>query len=211
MEIGRLFIKRIIDVFGSFLALLFLSPILFLIAILIKLDSKGSIFYKQLRLGKEGQVFEIIKFRTMIVGAENIGDGLKVRGNQDSRITRIGRVLRDTSLDELPQLINVLKGDMSLVGPRPPVPHHPYNYEDYSEEQKVRFSMKPGITGLSQITVRNSVSWDERILIDLQYVKSFTIKMDIKIMIGTIFKLLKRENIYLSENQYTNCRRADND
>lgn len=132
----------------------------------------------------------------MIVNAENIGDGLFVKTEQDKRITKVGRILRATSLDELPQLWNVLVGDMSLVGPRPPVPYHPYKYEEYSEVQKKRFNMKPGMTGLAQVTVRNSVPWDERILADIEYVENFNILLDIKILFKTIQKVFARESIY---------------
>src|SRR5699024_3943227 len=114
----------------------------------------------------------------------------------DNRITKIGKFLRATSLDELPQLWNVCKGDMSLVGPRPPLPEHPCRYEDYSEFQKIRFNVKPGITGLSQVSVRNSVPWDGRILYDVEYVNKFSVWLDIKIILKTLKKLFKRESIY---------------
>jgi len=191
------FIKRLMDILGSMIGLILLSPFFLLIALSIKLTSKGPIFYKQERLGKNGKVFEIYKFRTMIVNAENIGDGLFVKTEQDKRITKVGRILRATSLDELPQLWNVLVGDMSLVGPRPPVPYHPYKYEEYSEVQKKRFNMKPGMTGLAQVTVRNSVPWDERILADIEYVENFNILLDIKILFKTIQKVFARESIYI--------------
>ncbi len=134
----------------------------------------------------------------MIVNAEKIGDGIKVKSENDERITKTGRFLRATSLDELPQLINVLKGDMSLVGPRPPVPYHPYNgFENYPEWAKKRFLMRPGMTGLAQVTVRNSVSWDERTEIDNRYIESFNIWFDIKILFKTLGKIFKAENIYM--------------
>jgi len=192
----NLFIKRLIDVLGSLVGLIIISPVLIIIAILIKLTSKGPILFRQERLGKDGKVFKIIKFRTMVVNAERIGDGLKVKSENDNRITKIGKHLRATSLDELPQLINVLKGEMSLVGPRPPVPHHPYKYEDYDHYQIRRFEMKPGMTGLTQVTVRNSVPWEERIAIDVDYVEKFNVCLDIKILYKTFKKILKREGIY---------------
>lgn len=196
----NLVIKRMIDLFGTLIGVIIISPILILIAISIKLTSKGPVFFKQERLGKDGRVFKILKFRTMVVNAENIGSGLFVKTESDNRITKIGKLLRATSLDELPQLWNVVVGDMSLVGPRPPVPHHPYKYEEYSEFQRKRFEMKPGMTGLTQVTVRNSVSWDDRIPIDVEYVEKFNLWMDIKILFKTMQKLFKRESIYTQNN-----------
>jgi len=199
----NLIIKRLIDFFGSLIGLIIISPVFIIIAILVKTTSKGPIFFKQERLGKGGKVFKIIKFRTMVVDAEKIGDGLKVKSENDNRITKIGRFLRTTSLDELPQLFNVLKGEMSLVGPRPPVPYYPYKYEDYDCFQIRRFNMKPGMTGLAQVTVRNSVSWNERILIDVEYVDNFNVWLDIKILFKTFQKIFKRENIYLTDKNRT--------
>ena len=192
----NLIIKRLIDFFGSLIGLIIISPVLIIIAILIKLTSKGPIFFRQERLGKDGKVFKILKFRTMVVNAEKIGDGVKVKSENDNRITSIGRLLRATSLDELPQLFNVLKGEMSLVGPRPPVPYHPYKYEVYDYFQIRRFDMKPGMTGLTQVTVRNSVPWDERIPIDVEYVDKFNVWLDIKIIFKTLQKIFKKESIY---------------
>lgn len=192
----RLSIKRFFDIMASTFGLVVISPLLLIISIFIKVTSSGPVFFRQERLGKAGKVFKIIKFRTMVVGAQNMGDGLKVKSESDSRITGIGKFLRKTSLDELPQLFNVLKGDMSLVGPRPPVTYHPYTYENYGENQKKRFLMRPGITGLAQVTVRNSVPWDERIKYDVCYVENFTCLQDIKLLIKTIFKILRKESIY---------------
>ncbi|MBA5730051.1 sugar transferase, partial [Aerococcaceae bacterium INB8] len=166
-----LFLKKSLDLVGSFFAIVILSPLLLVIAILIKIDSNGPVFFRQDRLGKDGTTFKIIKFRTMVNNAEKIGDGLSIKSESDSRITKIGSFLRNTSLDELPQLFNVIKGDMSIVGPRPPVTYHPYKgYENYPEWAKTRFKMLPGVTGLAQITVRNSVSWEKRIEWDVKYI-----------------------------------------
>lgn len=196
MRAINLLLKRFIDLIGSIIGLIIISPILIAIAISIKLTSKGPVFYKQERLGKNGKVFKIIKFRTMIVNAENIGDGLSVKNDNDNRITKIGKFLRATSLDELPQLFNVVKGDMSLVGPRPPVTYHPYKFEDYDDIQLKRFKMRPGMTGLAQVNVRNSVNWDERIIYDVKYIEEFNILLDIKILLLTIVKVFNREGIY---------------
>ena len=190
------YIKRLLDFILSLIGLIILSPVLLVVAVLVKCSSKGPIFFKQERLGKDGKVFKIIKFRTMINNAENLGTGLRITGKDDFRITKVGGVLRKLSLDELPQLINVLKGDMSLVGPRPPVTYFPHKYEEYDEIQQQRFYVRPGITGLAQVRVRNNATWDERIEIDVEYVKSLSFINDFKILFETVFKLLKNENIY---------------
>ena len=193
----NLCIKRCIDFVGSLIGIIILSPVFLVIAIMIKTSSEGPVFFKQERLGKDGKVFKIIKFRTMIVNAEHIGDGLRVREGDDPRITKIGRVLRKTSLDELPQLLNVLNGSMSLVGPRPHATYHPYaGYKAYPDWAKKRFQLRAGITGLAQATVRNSASWDERIRIDNQYVDRFNIWLDIKILCMTVMRVVKSEDIY---------------
>lgn len=196
MRSFNLIVKRMFDLMASAIGIIAISPILLIIAIAIKVTSEGPILFKQERLGKDGKVFKIIKFRTMVINAEKIGDGIRVKSESDSRITKVGKFLRATSLDELPQLFNVIKGDMSLVGPRPPLTYHPYKYNDYSDEQKKRFNMRPGVTGLAQVTVRNSVSWDGRIPIDIEYVNNFNLLEDIKILILTVFKVFKRESIY---------------
>jgi lipopolysaccharide/colanic/teichoic acid biosynthesis glycosyltransferase len=192
----NVFIKRVVDLLGSIIGGIIISPFLLIIALLIKLTSKGPVFFKQQRLGKDGKIFNILKFRTMVVNAENIGDGLFVKTGQDNRITKVGKFLRGTSLDELPQLWNVIAGDMSLVGPRPPVPYHPYRYDEYSDFQRKRFEMRPGMTGLTQVTVRNSVPWDERIRVDVKYVENFSIWLDIKILFKTVKKIFRKESIY---------------
>jgi lipopolysaccharide/colanic/teichoic acid biosynthesis glycosyltransferase len=193
----NLFIKRVIDLFGSLIGAIAISPILIIIALIIKTTSTGPVFFKQDRLGKDGKVFNIVKFRTMIVNAEKMGEGLRVSSHSDSRITKVGKILRATSLDELPQLLNVITGSMSLVGPRPPATYFPYcGYENYPEWAKQRFNMRPGMTGLSQVTVRNSVSWDERIAVDKKYIKNFNVWLDFKILLKTVFKVFQSDNIY---------------
>lgn len=195
----NLFLKRCIDFLGSLIGIIILSPVFAIISVLIKLTSKDPVFFLQERLGKDGKVFKIIKFRTMVVNAEHMGDGLRVKEGTDPRITKIGRFLRKTSLDELPQLINTLAGSMSLVGPRPPVTYHPYSsYENYPTWAKKRFQMRPGVTGLAQATVRNSASWDERIRIDNEYIDKFNVLFDIKILFMTVARVLRSNDIYAS-------------
>lgn len=197
----QLTIKYILDRLFSFVGIIILLPIFILIAIVIKIDSKGPVIFSQERLGKNGVPFKIHKFRTMIVGAEKTGDGLRVRSNYDTRITKTGNFLRKTSLDELPQLVNVLKGEMSLVGPRPPVVYHPYDgYQNYPNWAKKRFEMRPGVTGLAQVKVRNAVSWDGRIKYDNEYIDNFSLWLDIKILLKTATKIIKPSSIYLGED-----------
>jgi undecaprenyl phosphate N,N'-diacetylbacillosamine 1-phosphate transferase len=190
-------IKRLIDFLGSLIGGIIISPILIIAAVAIKSTSKGPVFFRQQRLGKDGRVFKILKFRTMVVNAEHIGQGLRVNDEDDPRITKVGKFLRATSLDELPQLWNVLLGHMSLVGPRPPAVYHPYNgYEAYPEFARQRFAMRPGITGLAQVTVRNSVGWEERIVIDVEYVRKFNILLDFKILFMTLKTIVSVRNNY---------------
>ena len=196
MKKSNLVVKRIFDFLLALGGIIVISPILLVVAVLIKCSSKGPVLFKQERLGYHGKVFKILKFRTMVVNAEHIGAGVMINEKNDPRITKIGRFLRSTSLDELPQVINVLKGDMALVGPRPPVTYHPYNgYENYPEWAKKRFEMRPGMTGLVQTTIRSDASWDERIKIDCEYIDKFNILFDIKILIDTVKTVIKGEAI----------------
>lgn len=192
----NLAMKRAVDILLSAVGLVVLSPLFLMASILIKATSPGPVFFVQDRLGKDMKVFKIIKFRTMVEGAENKGDGLFVCSGNDSRVTRVGRVLRRTSIDELPQLINVLKGDMSLVGPRPPVTYHPYKPEGYAEAQKKRFAMRPGITGLAQVRLRASAPWDERFEIDKEYVDNFSVLLDIRLLVQTVLVAISGRNLY---------------
>lgn len=192
-----IYIKRFLDIIISLFLLVIISPLLFFIVIIIKLDSKGSPFFLQERMGCHGSSFKIIKFRTMVLNAENIGDGLSIKASNDKRITKTGNFLRKTSLDELPQLVNVLKGDMSLIGPRPPVLYHPYDgFNNYPDKFKKRFSVKPGITGLAQVKLRNSGTWNERMVYDVKYVETLSFYNDVNIFFLTIVKVVKRENVY---------------
>ncbi len=193
LEVGQkmrrvqLICKHIFDFLASLLGLVIVSPLFLAICIAIKINDPGSAFFRQKRIGKDGKTFEIIKFRTMVLNAEKLGDGLVVQSEDDPRITKVGKLLRKTSLDELPQLFNILLGQMSLIGPRPPVTYHPYNgYENYPERAKKRFQMRPGITGLAQVEKRNSATWDERIEIDIDYVENFSLLLDLKILFKTL-------------------------
>ena len=173
--------------------MIILSPILLIVAILVKLTSKGPILFKQERIGLRGKVFRILKFRSMCVGAEQQEGGV-YSGKGDKRVTKIGRILRATSLDELPQLINVLKGDMSFIGPRPPLTYHPWKFEEYTEEQKRMFNVRPGITGWAQVHGRKEVEWHKRIELNVWYVDHVSFWLDIKIFFMTIGKVFTNAN-----------------
>ncbi|MCR1849927.1 sugar transferase [Paeniclostridium sordellii] len=194
----QLILKRIFDILASCLGITILFPVFIIIAILIKLDSDGPIIFLQERLGKDGSVFKIYKFRTMCDDAVNVGRGI-FTDEEDPRITKIGKLLRKTSLDEIPQFINIIKGQMSFVGPRPPLIHHPHKYENYTDFKIQRFKMKPGITGLAQVKGRNNLTWDERIELDVEYINNFNIMLDFKILIMTIFSVISKKGIYRRE------------
>lgn len=182
------FIKRAIDILGSFLGGLLISPILIIIAILIRIKLGSPIFFTQDRVGKDGKIFKIVKFRTMLEAYDKFGEPL----SDKKRVTSFGNFLRSTSLDELPELINVLKGDMSLVGPRPLL----VEYIDlYSKEQFRRHEVRPGMTGWAQVNGRNNLNWDEKFKMDVEYVDNQNLLLDIKILFLTIFKVLKRDGI----------------
>ena len=190
--------KRLMDIFLSSIGLLILSPCLAVIAIAVKIDSDGPVIFKQKRLGLNGKEFDMYKFRTMVLNAENIGTGLFNYDN-DPRVTRVGRFLRETSIDELPQLINVIRGEMSLVGPRPPVKNELGDYNLLNSKYKKRFQVLPGITGLAQISGRNELPWDEKINYDNQYVemvKKNGLFVDIKILLLTIINVFRKKDIY---------------
>lgn len=185
--------KRFCDVAISAVALVLLFPFLLITAILIKIDSPGPIIFKQERLGYKGKVFKIWKFRSMCVGAENQGTGVySFKG--DSRITRVGRIMRATSIDELPQLVNILKGDMSLIGPRPALTYHPWSLDQYTEHQRRMFDVRPGVTGWAQVNGRKEVPWPERIELNVEYVERMSFWFDVKIFFMTIFKVATNAN-----------------
>ncbi|MEZ8644886.1 sugar transferase [Vibrio cyclitrophicus] len=195
--------KRFFDIFFSLIGLTLVFPILLVIAIAIKIDSSGPIFFFQKRIGINGKVFNIIKFRTMVVNAENMEGGIFNTAN-DPRVTKIGNFLRNSSLDEIPQFINILRGDMSFVGPRPPVTYELGNYEGWDADLKKSFSVKPGVTGLAQVSGRNELNWDEKTKLNLEYIEkysSYGLLFDIKIILLTIVKVLKNEGSHeLSDN-----------
>lgn len=191
-------IKRLFDILSSGLGLVILSPLFIIVGIAIKIDSKGPVFFKQGRRTKDGKVFNMYKFRSMVVNAESQGTGLFNYEN-DSRVTKVGRVLRNTSIDELPQLFNIFLGHMSVVGPRPCVTYELGDFETLNKKYKKRFRVKAGLTGLAQVKGRNDISWDDKVNYDNQYVDLFNeqgILIDIKILFESIFKVFRKENIY---------------
>jgi lipopolysaccharide/colanic/teichoic acid biosynthesis glycosyltransferase len=178
-------VTRVRDVVGAALILLLTSPLLLLAGLAVKLEGRGPVLYRQLRVGKDGSDFELLKLRTMVVGAEQLGAGYAVdRG--DARITKVGRILRRTSLDELPQLWNVVRGEMSLIGPRPTLR---YQVERYTPRQRRRLEVKPGITGWAQVHGRAKLPWDERIELDVWYVEHRSARVDLAIFLRTPFAL----------------------
>ena len=186
-------VKRIIDLVIAIPVLIVAVIPMAITSIAIKLDSPGPILFKQDRLGKGRKVFKMLKFRSMCVGAEGTGSGV-YSGKGDSRVTRVGRIIRATSLDELPQLINVIRGDMSLLGPRPPLTYHPWPIEEYTEEQLHMFDVRPGFSGWAQINGRKDVEWHHRIELNVWYVRHVRFLLDAKIFFLTIFKVLRNED-----------------
>lgn len=184
----QLMLKRLIDILGSLIGIIVLSPVYIIVGILVYLKLGSPILFSQMRPGKDEKIFKMYKFRSMLDSTNNLGEVLP----DEERLTPFGAKLRSTSLDELPELFNVLKGEMSLVGPRPLL----VEYLDlYSDEQKKRHNMRPGITGLAQVNGRNSISWSEKLEYDIEYVENFSIMMDIKILFKTIYKVVKKEGI----------------
>ncbi|MDZ5254235.1 sugar transferase [Clostridium sp. LIBA-8841] len=199
-KIGYLFIKRLIDILASALGLIILSPIFIIVSILIKLDSKGPIFFSQERVGLNGKTFNMYKFRSMVVNAEEIKERLKEQNEMsgpmfkmknDPRITKIGKFIRKTSIDELPQLINVLKGEMTLVGPRPSLPKEVVEFEPWMME---RLTVKPGITCYWQVMGRNSIGFEDWMKLDVKYVHERCLSLDMKLIFKTFFVLFGDEN-----------------
>jgi exopolysaccharide biosynthesis polyprenyl glycosylphosphotransferase len=191
-------IKAIFDRLFSLIFMIIVAPVLMIIAIWIKLDSKGRVFFVQERVGRDGQLFRIYKFRTMIPNAIHTGLGVLTEEN-DPRITKAGHFLRKTSLDELPQIFNILRGDMSFIGPRPTLE---YQVKQYDEFQMKRLRMKPGVTGLAQVNGRNSISWPERIKYDVQYVENWSLGLDLKIIVKTFGVIFKQEGLYGDKDKF---------
>lgn len=195
-------VKRLFDVLLSLIGIIILSPILIIVSIMIKLDSKGPVIFRQIRVGKNNKNFTIYKFRTMVPDAEKKSqldinpedmDNFVFQSKSDSRVTRIGSALRKTSLDELPQLFNVLNGTMSIVGPRPEIPDVVKYYPDY---YKQRLLVTPGITGLAQVSGRGEIELGKTVHYDLTYIKNFSVLNDIKIICRTFTSVLKQEGAY---------------
>jgi lipopolysaccharide/colanic/teichoic acid biosynthesis glycosyltransferase len=188
-------LRRAFDVAVAATALTLAAPILLAAIIAIRLESPGSAIYRQRRVGRNGKQFDVLKLRTMVTGAEHMGAGLAV-SEGDTRITRVGRLLRRTSLDELPNLINVLKGDMAIVGPRPTVP---VQVDRYTDRQRGRLAVKPGITGWAQVNGRTELHWDERIELDLWYIEHRSWRLDLEILKRTIRMVLGGHGLYRGE------------
>ena len=198
MRIINLAIKRFFDIFSTFVAILLLTPLWLVVSIVIKCDSEGPIFFKQERRTQNGRIFKMLKFRSMVVNAESMGAGLFNYEN-DPRVTKVGRFLRKTSIDELPQLFNIFVGQMSVIGPRPCVKYELGDFETLNKKYKKRFKMKAGLTGLAQIRGRNDIEWDKKVELDNEYIdkfKKYGVLFDIYILFYSIFKVFKKENIY---------------
>ena len=182
------YIKRLLDIFASSVAIIVLSPVLIITAVLVRIKLGSPVLFKQQRPGKDEKIFTIYKFRTMTDECDENGELLP----DSVRLTKFGRFLRASSIDELPELFNILKGDMSVIGPRPlAIEYLPF----YNEEEKRRHSVSPGLTGLAQVMGRNSVSWNEKFKYDIEYVDNYSLILDIKILLKTILVVFKREDI----------------
>ncbi|WP_243127188.1 sugar transferase [Clostridium sp. BSD2780061688st1 H5] len=180
-------VKRGIDFTLALLGLIVAAIPMGVVAIAIKIESKGPVIFKQDRIGYKGKVYKMYKFRSMRVGAEKSG---VYSDNKDPRVTKVGKLIRATSIDELPQLVNILKGDMSLIGFRSPLTYHPWTWDEYTEEQKKMFNVRPGITGWAQVHGRKTVEWHKRIELNVWYAEHISFLLDMKIFFMTIFKVL---------------------
>ena len=193
MRMYRKYVKRGLDILFALILLILLSPLMLLISVAVLCLSGRPVFFLQERLGRNTEIFRMIKFRSMEVGSEYSGSGVYSDRN-DPRLTGIGRFLRMTSLDELPQLINILKGDMSFVGPRPPLTYHPWPVEKYTEEQLRMFEVRPGLTGWAQVHGRRQVEWNRRISLNIWYVDHMSFLLDLRILMMTVAELFRPDN-----------------
>jgi lipopolysaccharide/colanic/teichoic acid biosynthesis glycosyltransferase len=189
-------IKYFIDRCAAAALIIVLAPLMAVVGTLVWLNDRGPVFFRQYRIGLNGKPFSIWKFRTMVQNADQLLDD-KGQVTSAMRITRVGRFLRKTSLDELPQLFNIVRGQMSFIGPRPGLPEH---YTRYSSEQRRRYSVRPGVTGLAQVSGRNSLPWSERIRFDLQYIDGYSLLLDVKILLRTLWVVLTGHGIVLDRN-----------
>lgn len=180
-------VKRGVDFTLALLGLIVVAIPMGVVAIAIKLESKGPVIFKQDRIGYKGKVYKMYKFRSMRVDAEKSG---VYSDNKDPRVTKVGKLIRATSIDELPQLVNILKGDMSLIGFRSPLTYHPWSWEEYTEEQRKMFNVRPGITGWAQVHGRKTVEWHKRIELNVWYAEHISFLLDLRIFFMTIFKVL---------------------
>lgn len=187
--------RRAFDVVVAAGALTLAAPFLLVAVVAIRLESRGSAIYRQRRVGRDGRAFDVIKLRTMVTGAEHIGPGLAV-SEGDTRITRVGRLLRRTSLDEVPNLVNVLRGEMAIIGPRPTVP---VQVEQYTPRQRGRLAVKPGMTGWAQVNGRAEIPWDQRIELDLWYIEHRTWALDLKILLRSVRIVFGGDGLYRGE------------
>jgi lipopolysaccharide/colanic/teichoic acid biosynthesis glycosyltransferase len=193
-------IKPIFDFIAAFVAIIILIPIFIIVAIAIKLNSPGPVFFLQDRLGKNGRVFKIFKFRSMRTDIVSYKFG-EVLSENNPQITYTGKFIRKTSIDEIPQLVNILKGDMSFIGPRPPVTFYPKKYEDYTDFEKQRFSLKPGISGLAAVRQREINDWSKNIPVDVEYVNSISFMLDMKLFLVSLLAFFRTDNIYTKITQ----------
>ena len=191
----RHFFKRLIDIVSALILLPLVLLVIFIMTFIIRIDDNGPVFYNAIRMGRNGKPFKMFKLRSMKVNAPDLrnADGSTFNSDHDPRVTRTGRFMRKTSIDEIPQILNVLKGDMSFIGPRPVLANKPYT--EYDEIRRKRLTVRPGITGYSQAFFRNSITQDEKFQYDCYYVDHLTFRLDVKILFVTVYSVLRRKNI----------------
>jgi len=186
-------VKRLISILISAGVLILFCWLYLILYLAVKLDSPGDPIFRQKRIGRNGKVFNMYKFRTMQANSEHTGSGV-YSNEQDTRLTKVGKILRRTSLDELPQLVNMLKGDMSLIGPPPPLTYHPWPYENYTPEQRHMFDVRSGLTGWAQVQGRRTVEWEQRIAYNVYYAENVSFSLDVKIFFKTVAQLIRRSD-----------------